>query len=197
MQVTHRSILNLNPLLTQAARTAHVFPHLQSGALISIGKLCNDGCIATFTAAHISVVKDGLTVLEVNRSSTYCMWQINLTSNPISRTSQQQLVAINDLAARSNPYLVKWYHTALFIPVNKTLLQVIRNVHFTTWTNLTVELMKHLPTSVATAKVHMKHIRKNIKSTKTQVTPPNKDEPMETLETRSNHVFSGIIDPQQ
>ena len=57
--------------------------------------------------------------------------------------------------------------------------------------------MKHLPTSMATAKDHTKQIRKNIKSTNTQGTPPNKDEPMGTLETRSNHVFAKIIDPQQ
>ena len=43
----------------------------------------------------------------------------------------------------------------------------------------------------------MKYIRKNVKSTKTQGTPPNKDEPMETLETHSNHVFTDIINPQQ
>ena len=43
----------------------------------------------------------------------------------------------------------------------------------------------------------MKQIRNKIKSTKTQGTPPNKDKPMETLETYSNHVFVNIIDPQQ
>ena len=43
----------------------------------------------------------------------------------------------------------------------------------------------------------MKHIRKNIKSTKTQGKPTNKYKTMEVLETRSNHVFANIIDPQQ
>ena len=53
--------------------------------------------------------------------------------------------------------------------------------------------MKHLPPSVATAKGQAKQIRKNIKSTKTQGTHPNEDKKMETLETRSNHVFAKII----
>ena len=51
--------------------------------------------------------------------------------------------------------------------------------------------------SVATPKIHMKKIWKNIKSTKTPDTPPTEDEPMETLDTCSNQVFTNIIDPQQ
>ena len=105
MQATHRELLNLNPLLTQADRTSNFFPHLQPGALISIGQLCDDGCIATFTNTHLSIVKDGLTVLKGNRSSTSGMWQINLTSNPTRPPSQQQLAVLNALAARSNPEL--------------------------------------------------------------------------------------------
>ena len=60
-----------------------------------------------------------------------------------------------------------------------------------------VELMKHLPPSISTAKGHMKQVRKNINSTKTQSTLPNTEETMEILETRSNNVFTDIIDPQE
>ena len=42
MQATHRALLNLNPLLNQSVCTSHIFPHLQSGALIAIGRLCSD-----------------------------------------------------------------------------------------------------------------------------------------------------------
>ena len=97
MKETHRALLNPNPLLTQSARTAHIFPRLQSGALISIGQLCGDGCIATFATSHISVFKDGMTVLEGSRSSTSGMWKVNLTSNPIGPPIQQQPAAINAL----------------------------------------------------------------------------------------------------
>ena len=125
------------------------------------------------------------------------MWQVNLTSNPTRPPSQQKPTALNALADISKPGISKWYYASLFIPVKKTLLQDIKNGHFTTWPNLTVELMNHLPTSTDTAKGHMKHIRNNIKSTKTQGIPPNKDEPMETLETYSNHIFTNIINSQQ
>ena len=125
------------------------------------------------------------------------MWQVNLTSNPTRTPSHQQPASLNTLEEIINLELAKWYHAALFIPVKKILLQAIKNGHFTTWTNLTVEIMKHLPPSMATAKCHTKQIRKSIKSIKTQVTTQNKDEQMETFETRSNHFFTDIIDPQQ
>ena len=56
---------------------------------------------------------------------------------------------------------------------------------------------KDLPNSMATAKLHMKQISKNIKSTKTPDTPPTEEEPIKILETWSNHVFANIIDPKQ
>ena len=62
---------------------------------------------------------------------------------------------------------------------------------------LPVDLMKHLPPYMATSKGNMKQIMNNIHSTKTQDTHPTKYKPIETLETRSNHVFTEIIDPQQ
>ena len=117
--------------------------------------------------------------------------------HPNQSPSKQQPAALNALVEISNPELAKWYHTALFIPVKKNLLQAIKNGHFTTWPNLKVELMNHLPPSMATTKGHMKQIRKNIKSTKTQDTPPDEEKTMEILETRSNQVFANIINPRQ
>ena len=67
MKSTHMELLNLNPLLTQASSTAHILPHLQSGVPISIGQLCDDGYIATFTATNINVGKDGLTSGEIHQ----------------------------------------------------------------------------------------------------------------------------------
>ena len=57
MQATHKAELNLIPLLSTRAKTAHILPHIQSGELISIGKLCDDGCTATFTDTHKKVEK--------------------------------------------------------------------------------------------------------------------------------------------
>ena len=57
MQATHKVRLNLSPLLSTRAKTAHIFPHLQEGALISIGELSDDGCTSTFTTTKKTVQK--------------------------------------------------------------------------------------------------------------------------------------------
>ena len=64
MQATHRAELNLRPLLSTRSKTAHIFPHLQEGALIYIGRLCYYGCITTLTATQITVDKKGDIFLE-------------------------------------------------------------------------------------------------------------------------------------
>ena len=138
MTATNRALLNLKPLLTQAARTSQIYPHLQSGALVSIGQLWDGGCTETFTNTHLSVVKDRLTILEGINSSTSGMCQVNLTSNTTLPPMQKQSVALNNLAERSKPGLSKWYHASLFTPVKKKLLQSIKNLHFNTWSSMTV-----------------------------------------------------------
>ena len=102
MQYTHRGVLNLNPLLNPTSITAPISPHLQSEALISIGKLFDDGCTSTFTATHLNLLKDGITVLEGTWSNTSGMFKFNLTINQDHPPSQTQPEAFNDLAAGTN-----------------------------------------------------------------------------------------------
>ena len=85
VQAAHREYLNINPLLTPTDSTYHIFPHLQSGAIISKGKLCDDSCAKTFTTDHLTVVKNVLTILEYHQSGTSGMWQVDLTSSPCNQ----------------------------------------------------------------------------------------------------------------
>ena len=66
MQETHKSELNRSPLTSTRSKIAHIFPHLQSGTLISIGKLCDDICTATLTYTTNKVEKQGEVFLYVN-----------------------------------------------------------------------------------------------------------------------------------
>jgi hypothetical protein len=81
--------LNLLPLLPPAACEAHLFPHLASGSLTSIGQLSDHGCSTTlFTATTIA-------------SASMMAWCFkDITHNP-------------NLAAR----IVAFYHAAMFSPV--------------------------------------------------------------------------------
>ena len=57
MQAIHRAELNIRPLFSTRSKTSHIFSHLQSGALIPIGKLFDDGFTATFTATLMIIEK--------------------------------------------------------------------------------------------------------------------------------------------
>ena len=62
MQSTHTAELSFAKL-PPAARKCHVFPSLASGSLISVGVLCDAGCIATFGKNFVNITLNGETVL--------------------------------------------------------------------------------------------------------------------------------------
>ena len=74
MQETHGKDPKLSLLLIKRSNTAHIFPHIQAGLLISIGQICDDGCTATFTATYIIVDKKCHKFLEVHRKVSAGMW---------------------------------------------------------------------------------------------------------------------------
>ena len=155
MQATHKAELKLIPLLSTRDKTSHIFPHLQSGEIIYVGQLCDDGCTATFTAATIKVKKQGEAGLEGTRNTEAGMCQVQLTTpQPILTPTHQSANKL--MAERKKLHLAQWYHVILFIPANHTPIQAIKKFYFATWTILTSDLNnKNLTPSMATAKSHM------------------------------------------
>jgi hypothetical protein len=88
MRATHTAELPI-PALPYAARQAHLFPALSSGALLSIGQLCDHGCQAVFNASTVNIIKNHKTVLQGQRNPTNGMWVIQLPT-PAKDTSPQQ-----------------------------------------------------------------------------------------------------------
>ena len=70
--------------------------------------------------------------------------------------------------------LVAYHHGSIFSLVQSTLVNTIKNKHFTSWPGLTSQLIvKNLPPILATAKGHLCQERQNIQSTK--IGPSYKD----------------------
>ena len=63
MQSTHEADLDI-PHLPLAARHIHLCPDLKSLSLISMGQLCDAGCIVTFDAENVTVKYNNLVVLD-------------------------------------------------------------------------------------------------------------------------------------
>ena len=63
--------------------------------------------------------------------------------------------------------LAQFLHATCFSPVTSTFVKAIKNNNFTTWPGLTEQLiLRHLPTSIATLKGHMKQEFQGLQSTK-------------------------------
>ena len=56
------------PGLSSKAQQAHIYPKLQSASLISVGKLCDDGCDVTFRKNDVTAVKNNNIVLSGKRN---------------------------------------------------------------------------------------------------------------------------------
>ena len=52
MNATKRATMPLAPQLSAQAKEAHVFKDLSSGPLVSIGRLCDDDCVALFSKTN-------------------------------------------------------------------------------------------------------------------------------------------------
>ena len=63
--------------------------------------------------------------------------------------------------------LITFLHAACGAPVPSTWVKAVKNNNFTTWPGISQKLItKHLPSSIATAKGHMKREFQGIQSTK-------------------------------
>jgi hypothetical protein len=74
---THTATVNI-PSLIIAAREAHIFPIFFQHSLLSIGKLCDNGCEVNFLAHNVAVKLHGDTVLMGQREHDTGIWRVNL-----------------------------------------------------------------------------------------------------------------------
>jgi hypothetical protein len=88
---SHTATLQLPAVLPIGARTAHVFPDLKSGSLISIGQLCDHGCIATFDATHVKIIYHDNVIMTGYRSfATNNLWILELADETTNTPSLTQ-----------------------------------------------------------------------------------------------------------
>jgi hypothetical protein len=66
-RATHTATLNL-PMLPEKARRVHLFSSLASGALLSLGQLCDAGCTAYFNATKAYIFFQGKIIMQGTRT---------------------------------------------------------------------------------------------------------------------------------
>ena len=163
--------------MSSSAKRVEVFPHLNHN-LISLGQLCDDKCTVLLDKNKLIAVQDadikitgGTVVLEGIRSTSGDkLWDIPLPqhkSKLSSIPSSPKSINVIIRKDKSKHDLIVYLHAACFSPTKTTFINAIKKNFLTTWPGLTADLVnKHLPTSVHTAKGHIKQELQGLQSTK-------------------------------
>jgi hypothetical protein len=115
---SHTAEINL-PGLPAAALQCHIFPALASGSLLSIGLLCDHGCIIIFCKRYIKFLLHDSLLLTGHRSPNNGLWTINLPPTQPSEAPSPQQLSIHSITTPITPTIadcVVFYHASMFSP---------------------------------------------------------------------------------
>ena len=169
MTNTHEATLRL-PGVSPSASKAYVFNNMAS-SLLSIGQLCDDGCIATFDKDSVVIAKDNAVILQGKRDPSTKLWMVDLncspTMSPLPGPNVIQYAANAAIAQETVPERVAFLHWCAGSPQLSTWCKAIDAGFYRSWPGLTSKLVrKHMPQSTPMIKGHLDQQRKNIRSTK-------------------------------
>jgi hypothetical protein len=150
---------------------------LTHSSLISIGKSCDSGCTATFTAERVVITNNKQQQLLIgSREHHTGLWRLPLQTTAPTKAPTQQCHNAHQTKTLST--LINYLHAAAFSPVPSTWKAAIKKGFFISWPGLTVDAVnKYLTPSEATKKGHLDQTRKNARSTKQPTTPLLPDQP--------------------
>lgn len=200
---THEGELVL-PNLPPAACHVHIVPSLATASLLSIGQLCDAGCVAEFTADTLTITYAGSIVLTGTRTASTRLWHVHLPAIAVPPTDHSSFSAIG---AANSEQLVAFAHAALFSPALSTLEAALSRGYLTNFPGLTLRsLHKHPPCSFPMVKGHLDQSRMNQRSTKpTHPAPSFPDDdtdafPSSTLSnqpsgSRSHFCYAALMEP--
>ena len=87
LQAHLRGNIPINEInLSETARRAHVFNDLNNASLISIGRLCDDDCIAIFDKKKLNIYKNNKKIIQGERNYKDGLWDIQIPTS-IKRTN--------------------------------------------------------------------------------------------------------------
>ena len=108
IKVTHCGELTI-AVLSKKGRTSEIFPGLTQYALISTGKLCNDGCEVNFDRKIVFVTKNEQTIMIVKRNTKNRMYEINFSDILLDNSLLHSTLSVKPSAKQANNlyYLTK------------------------------------------------------------------------------------------
>ena len=83
ISASHTGTLPLDPLISKVARTAKILPSLQSATLLSLGKLCDDGCNVSMDSQKLTLTKNNKIVMQGTRNHHDQLWDIPIQKKTV------------------------------------------------------------------------------------------------------------------
>lgn len=150
---------------------AYVFPDtVLRTSLLSVSKLCNAGCVATFTDTQFHTTYKDLPVLQGKKYSTAKLWFVELPPPHTPKFTGQEHPQCNASHLSSDAAFVSFVHASLGSPVYSTFIHAIRSGYLSSWPRITPALvLANPPHTIATAKGHLNQHRQGVDSTKQSV----------------------------
>ena len=118
------------PLHSSLNIEALVYPHLTNESLLSIGQLCNQGCIAIFEKEHLYIMKNGKLILKGMRNLKDGLWDVPFQEHKIDNINY----IINKEQSKTD--LAKYLHACVFSPVISTFQDCIKKGNFISWPDI-------------------------------------------------------------
>ena len=173
LQVTQKCELPLHHNLSTSAKSGYIISGLKNSSLLSIGKLCDDNCIAMFTKTNFFIFKNNNLLLQGFRNNTDGLWDVLF---PVL-SKQTPNVKVDKTKSQSINYIIQsdkckldlanYFHACCFSPCISTFTKAINNGNFLSWPGInSINFKKILNTTQATLKRHIEQERKNLQTTK-------------------------------
>jgi len=177
MYSTHTALLNILELPLEARR-CHVFPALNAtGSLLSIGKLCDHGCIAIYDKDSVQIYRSGTLLMQGHRDKLTRLWLVDTSGGDSNATSANRyhLIANNTrtIAAAAMQHgggdstadTVAFLHAAMGSPPLSTFITAIEKGYVDLPAISITAVKRYKPRSLATAKGHLDQTRQGQRST--------------------------------
>jgi hypothetical protein len=152
------------PELPPEATKTKIFQHMNTGALLSLGQLCDAKCEVYMNKKECNIYYKKKKILQGKRDTKTGMWLIHNYDTTVQPQFTPQLNSAYSIRVKKD--LVQYLHAAAFCPAPKSWIAAIKRGFFSTWPGLTEKLVrKHLQKSGATIRGRQTRVRQNIRST--------------------------------
>jgi hypothetical protein len=178
------------------AKDVHIVPGIECDSLLSIPKFADVNYVAIFDKDEVNIYDANKTKIIVSCSAILQGWQCKQTNLKNVQNNNTDTVLCNRCPTeflpdrpppseaihnmyelKTQPELVRYYHTAAGFPTKPSWLKTIKNKQCASWPGLTWEVVnKHFPKSEETLKGHGCKTRSRLQSTKIPAQINNDDE---------------------